>query len=124
MRFVVQRDGDHVQARRDDVSASQAARLFTRVAAPEKKLDLHGLRADDAARQVVTFVRAAQREGKRVVLIVHGRGQRSAGGVGVLPDVVLETLSRGGAAPVVRAFMSAPQRQGGAGAVVVFLVDR
>jgi DNA-nicking Smr family endonuclease len=59
-----------------------------------------------------------------VVLIVHGRGQRSAGGVGVLPDVVLETLSRGGAAPVVRAFMSAPQRQGGAGAVVVFLVDR
>ena len=70
---------------------------------------------------MVTFLRSAQRTGKRVVLIVHGRGQHSAGGVGVLAEVVLETISRGGAAPVVRAFMSAPQRQGGSGALVVFL---
>jgi len=122
-RFVVERDGDEVRGRRDDVSPAQAAQLFKRVAAPEQKLDLHGLRSEDAGRQVVAFVRSAQRAGKRVVLIVHGRGQHSAGGVSVLPDVVLETLSRGGAAPVVRAFMSAPQRQGGSGALIVFLTD-
>jgi DNA-nicking Smr family endonuclease len=123
-RFVVERDGDEVRGRRDDLSPAQAAQLFLRVPAPEQKLDLHGLRGEDAGRQVVAFVRAAQRTGKRVVLIVHGRGQHSAGGVGVLAEVVLETLSRGGAAPVVRAFMSAPQRQGGSGALVVFLTDR
>ncbi|MCB9629452.1 MAG: Smr/MutS family protein [Sandaracinaceae bacterium] len=123
-RFVVERDGDHVRGRRDDLSPAQASQLFARAAAPEQKLDLHGLRAEDAARQVVTFTRSAQRAGKRVVIIVHGRGQHSAGGVGVLAEVVLETLSRGGAAPVVRAFASAPQRQGGAGALLVFLSER
>lgn len=122
-RFVIDRDGDEVRGRRDDVSPAQAAQLFQRVPAPEQKLDLHGLRGDDAGRQVVAFVRSAQRAGKRVVLIVHGRGQHSAGGVGVLAEVVLETLSRGGAAPVVRAFMSAPQRQGGSGALIVFLTE-
>lgn len=123
-RFVVERDGDEVRGRRDDLSPAQAAQLFLRVPAPEQKLDLHGLRGEDASRQVVAFVRGAQRAGKRVVLIVHGRGQHSAGGVGVLAEVVLETVTRGGAAPVVRAFMSAPQRQGGSGALVVFLTDR
>lgn len=123
-RFVVERDGDEVRGHRDDVSRAHAAQLFARVAVPEQKLDLHGLRSEDAARQVVTFARAAQRAGKRVVLIVHGRGQHSAGGVGVLPEVVLETLSRGGAAPVVTAFMSAPQRLGGVGALLVFLSER
>lgn len=123
-RFVVERDGDLVRGRRDDLSPAQASQLFARAAAPEQKLDLHGLRAEDAARQVVTFTRSAQRAGKRVVIIVHGRGQHSAGGVGVLAEVVLETLSRGGAAPVVRAFASAPQRQGGAGALLVFLSER
>ncbi len=122
-RFVVERDGDEVRGRRDDLSPAQATQLFLRVPAPEQKLDLHGLRGEDAGRQVVAFVRSAQRAGKRVVLIVHGRGQHSAGGVGVLAEVVLETLSRGGAAPVVRAFMSAPQRQGGSGALVVYLTD-
>lgn len=120
-RFVIDHDGDEVRGRRDDVSPAQAAQLFQRVPAPEQKLDLHGLRGDDARRQVVAFLRSAQRAGKRVVLIVHGRGQHSAGGVSVLSEVVLETISRGGAAPVVRAFMSAPQRQGGSGALVVFL---
>ncbi len=123
-RFVVERDGDEVRGRRDDISPAQAAQLFLRVPAPEQKLDLHGLRGEDAGRQVVAFVRSAQRAGKRVVLVVHGRGQHSAGGVGVLAEVVLETVTRGGAAPVVRAFMSAPQRQGGSGALVVFLTDR
>lgn len=123
-RFVIDKDGDEVRGRRDDLSPARAAQLFARVVAPEQKLDLHGLRGDDAGRQVVAFVRAAQHAGKRVVLIVHGRGQHSAGGVGVLAEVVLETLSRGGAAPVVQAFMSAPQRQGGSGALIVFLTDR
>ena len=122
-RFVIEHDGDEVRGRRDDISPNQAAQLFQRVPAPEQKLDLHGLRGEDAGRRVVAFVRSAQRAGKRVVLIVHGRGQHSAGGVGVLAEVVLETLSRGGAAPVVRAFMSAPQRQGGSGALVVYLTD-
>lgn len=123
-RFAVEREGDHVRGRRDDLSPARAAQLFARATAPEQTLDLHGLRSEDAGRQVVNFVRSAQRAGKRLVLIVHGRGQHSAGGVGVLAEVVVETLSRGGAAPVVRAFATAPQRQGGTGALLVYLSER
>jgi DNA-nicking Smr family endonuclease len=73
---------------------------------------------------VVTFTRAAQRAGARLILIVHGRGQHSEGGVGVLADVVVTTLSRGGAAPIVQAFMSASSRLGGSGAMLVCLTPR
>lgn len=48
---------------------------------PERTLDLHGRRADDAHEAVRRFVLGAQAEGLRCVAIVTGKGSGEAGGV-------------------------------------------
>ncbi len=49
--------------------------------APERTLDLHGRRAEDAHRAVAAFVSQAQAEGLRCVAIVTGKGTGETGGV-------------------------------------------
>ncbi len=49
--------------------------------APERTLDLHGRRAEDAHRAVTGFIAAAQAEGLRCVAIVTGKGSGETGGV-------------------------------------------
>lgn len=46
---------------------------------PERTLDLHGLAQDGARAQVGAFVRSARAAGLRIVLIITGRGNHSAG---------------------------------------------
>lgn len=48
---------------------------------PERTLDLHGRRAEDAHAAVRAFVLAAQAEGLRCVAIVTGKGTGETGGV-------------------------------------------
>lgn len=91
---------------------------------PESTLDLHGFLGADAEREVVRFVKARKAKGERIVLVVHGKGLHSEGRIGVLEDHVLNALTKGGAAPYVVAFATAPMRLGGLGALVVRLVDR
>jgi DNA-nicking Smr family endonuclease len=91
---------------------------------PEATLDLHGRTGEEAAKEVRRFVRERHQRGDRLLLIVHGKGRHSEGGRAVLGDRVRETLTRGGAAPLVLAFASAPLRLGGLGALVVRLVTR
>ena len=55
------------------------------------------------------------------LLIVHGKGLHSAGGIGVLALAVVDSLTEGRAAALVRALMTAPQRLGGSGALAVQL---
>ena len=54
-------------------------------------------------------------------MIVHGAGKHSEGGQGVLGQCTVEALTSGGAAPLVRAFATAHTRQGGLGALAVYL---
>jgi len=121
VRFEVERDEDGVRGRRADAPASHLAALTGGGAAPEASLDLHGLRAEEAAKEVVRFLRGSHRGGKRLVLVVYGKGHHSEGGVGVLGDRVVRALTEGGAAPVVLAFATAPLRLGGEGALLVRL---
>ena len=88
---------------------------------PEATVDLHGLTRREAGQKVRAFVREEHRRGRRTVAIVHGKGTHSEGGVGVLREVVVEVLSRGGAAPLVEAFATAPARFGGEGAILARL---
>ena len=67
-------------------------------------------------------MRAQHRRGARRLCLAHGKGNHSEGGVGVLRDVVVRTLTEGGAAPVVHAFATASSHLGGTGALVVELV--
>ncbi|WP_439580621.1 Smr/MutS family protein [Elioraea sp.] len=48
---------------------------------PERTLDLHGRRAEDAHDAVRRFVRAAQADGLRCIAIVTGKGTGETGGV-------------------------------------------
>ena len=123
--FEIRRDDEGgVFGRREGAHPAHLADLRRGVVVPDARLDLHGLGADEAGRDVRRFVRESHRGGHRVVLIVHGKGRHSDGRQGVLEDRVVDVLSRGGAAPVVLAFSSAPERLGGRGAIVVRLGER
>jgi DNA-nicking Smr family endonuclease len=121
VRFEVQRGDGFVQGLRQGTSEKLLRPLASSGYQPEATLDLHGLRRDEALRAVHDFVRAQQRTGARYLLIIAGKGQHSPGGVSVLREAVVEALTQGGAAPLVRAFASAHVRHGGSGALAVQL---
>ncbi len=123
VRFDVSRDAEGAVegVRRGDKRAA-LDRLYA--ATPERTLDLHGARASDVEARVTRWVREQARAGVRRVRIVHGKGLHSAGGVGVLGDEVVRVLVEGAAAPVTIAFVTAPDAQGGTGALLVELDPR
>jgi DNA-nicking Smr family endonuclease len=84
----------------------------------EETLDLHGLSAAEARKEVARFIEHSRRARIRCVCIVHGRGLNSAGGVAVLRGEVRRCLI---AMPEVLAYAGAPSSAGGTGAVYVLL---
>lgn len=122
IRFDVDRDEDgHVVAARVGTSPTIVGALRAGRARPDASIDLHGMRADEAEREVVRFVREHHRRGDRLLRVVHGKGLHSDGGAGVLGDRVVHALSEGGAAPFVQAFCTAPPHDGGTGCLLVQL---
>lgn len=93
------------------------AGAFARQAA----VDLHGMKADEAAREVEAFVGRAVGEGLRCVLVVHGRGRNSPGRAPVLKDRLTQWLTRGRLAKSILAFCTARGHDGGPGATYVLL---
>ena len=122
VRFNVERDGDRVRGWRVGTAERIARELEGQRATPGATLDLHGLRAAEAERQLVRFVRKQRERGVRRVCIVHGKGLHSEHGVGVLGDHTLDILTHGGAAPLVLAFATAAPNLGGSGALIVQLI--
>lgn len=84
-------------------------------------LDLHGLTREPAKDAVLAFVTRCQKEGKRCVLIVHGRGKGSKDQIPVLKNLLLGWLGRGPIAKKILAFSTARPHDGGAGAIYVLL---
>lgn len=93
------------------------AGAFARQAA----VDLHGMKADEAAREVEAFVSRAVGEGLRCVLVVHGRGRNSPGRAPVLKDRLTQWLTSGRLAKSILAFCTARGHDGGLGATYVLL---
>lgn len=82
----------------------------------EARLDLHRLTVATALAQAEFFLQHCQQQGLRVVLIIHGKGKKSA--KPILKNAVniwLRTQDN------VLAFHSAQPKDGGAGAVYVLL---
>lgn len=100
-----------------------ALRRGTRSA--EARIDLHGLRQDEAHRALLGFVRRSQVAGHRLVLVVTGKGADGAEGPfperGVLRRVVPHWLRAPDLRPLVLGFEEAPIRLGGSGALFVRL---
>ncbi|MDV2440319.1 Smr/MutS family protein [Acinetobacter gerneri] len=76
-------------------------------------VDLHGCTVEDARTAVLQIIQIAKDENQNVIKIVHGKG----------PDAVLKTYVNGWLRQHrdVLAFVSAPENQGGTGAVLVLL---
>lgn len=91
---------------------------------PVATLDLHGRTRDEVGSLVRGFVRASKKQGRLNLAIVHGKGNHSEGGRGVLQGAVVKALTAGGAAPLVDSFATAPRRFGGGGAILLRLRAR
>ncbi len=84
----------------------------------DARLDLHGETINDAGILLTQFIEQARDEGCRCVIVIHGKGHRSAEGKPVLKAQVNHWLRE---SPAVLAFSSAQPKHGGAGAVYVLL---
>lgn len=76
-------------------------------------VDLHGTSIDDARNAVLTLINNAKKNGETVVKIVHGKGM----------DAIIKTCVNGWLRQIsdVMAFVSAPAKDGGNGAVLVLI---
>ena len=86
----------------------------------EGRLDLHGSFQDDAHRMLNGFIVNSAAAGRRVVLVITGKGRISEGG-GVLRRNVPHWLRMSPCAPHVLAVLPAQPQHGGSGALYVML---
>lgn len=82
---------------------------------PEGKLDLHGMTREQAFQKLHRYIDIARTRGKRVVLVVTGKGS------GILKREVPMWLSQGELGQQIVSFYSAGQADGGEGALYVVL---
>jgi DNA-nicking Smr family endonuclease len=90
------------------------------------RLDLHGLTQAEAHDRLSGFVKAAQARGKRVLLVITGKGYKApnsqhGGESGVLRRAVPRWLNAPDLRPLVLAIHAAQPRHGGEGALYVLL---
>ena len=121
--FEVQISGERVAGRAPGIDRRALVRLKSGEFPPDARLDLHGLRAEDARRALRECIEAAWEEESRCVLVVHGRGVHSEDGP-VLKRQLLEWLAEPQVGERVMAFASAPAARGGTGATQVLLRKR
>jgi DNA-nicking Smr family endonuclease len=84
----------------------------------DAKLDLHGMRQDEAQRALGAFLRRAQADGAKVAIVVTGKGLSREEG-GVLRRVVPMWLQAPNLRDVVVGFGEAARHHGGEGALYV-----
>ena len=120
-RFEVQDDGRRVEGRRHGITPDVARKLRRGMFPIDARLDLHGESAAAAAKALALFLKTKRSQGERCVLIIHGKGAHSPGGMGILRGEMPAWLSQGPASPHVAAFATASEPDGGEGAVYVLL---
>lgn len=103
---------------RGDVAPDTARNLRRGQWPAGAELDLHGLRVEQARHALLSFLDECQEHGIRCVRIVHGKGYNSEGLEPVLKDKARTWLVQ---KADVMAFSEAPEREGGAGALLVLL---
>ena len=94
---------------------------------PEARIDLHGMTADAAHQRLTAFLFQAQASGRRLVLVITGKGRPGSDEgpvpyrMGVLRRSLPEWLGRAPLKPIVQQIAEAHQRHGGSGAFYVYL---
>ncbi len=120
-RFEVQDDGRHVEGRRQGVTPDVVRKLRRGTFPIDGRIDLHGESAASAPKALELFLKAQRLRGERCVLVIHGKGEHSPRGVGILRGEIAAWLSQGPASVHVAAFATAARDDGGEGAVYVLL---
>lgn len=120
-RFEVTDDGRRLEGRRLDLDHGTYRRLRRGELGVDARIDLHGKRTDEAREAVEKFLEEKRARRDRVVLVIHGRGDHSPAGVGVLRGEVAAWLSQGRPSRHVAAFATAAPEDGGEGALYVLL---
>jgi DNA-nicking Smr family endonuclease len=96
------------------IGGHQDARLRRGRGEPEGRLDLHGYTHDRAYRVLLTFLMRAQADGKRLTLVITGKG-------GVLRHYLPLWLGQEELKPLVSGIAEAHARHGSSGAFYVAL---
>ena len=90
--------------------------------APEARIDLHGMTAATAHTALTAFLLRAFGDGKRLVLVITGKGKPSeTGPTGILRREVPHWLDQPPLRQIVLQTTPAHQRHGGSGALYVYL---
>ncbi len=120
-RFVIEEVGEAVAGLGPGIDRKLLQRLRAGDYPIDAELDLHGRTRVQASTDVERFVARARADGRRCVLVVHGRGNRSGPDGPVLGAALREWLSEGAMRRHVLAFTSAPPDRGGTGAMLILL---
>jgi DNA-nicking Smr family endonuclease len=102
------------------MSLAEIRKLIRQALGVFPTLDLHGLGVQEALRETEQFLRDAQEEGLGSVRIVYGKGRGSAGGRGVLREVVPRWIDTTGR-PYVRRYERRPDHSGQDGGMIVWI---
>ena len=121
--FVVSDTAEYVEGIGYNVNREVAKRLHKGEFSLQGHIDLHGLSAEHAREVFEQFLKESIATGKRMVLIVHGRGLSSRAAP-ILKSKVIEWLTTGPWRKWVMAFASARLCDGGTGATYVLLRRR
>ena len=113
--------GDELNYCRDGISRQIMRRLRNGRYIIEAELDLHGLRRDQAKQELVWFIQQCQLKALRCVRIIHGKGQRSPNKQPVLKSKTAAWLKQ---MDEILAYCTAPNTDGGTGALYVLLKRR
>lgn len=120
--FAVETTGGSIEGRGRGVDVKLLRRLKAGEVTVEARLDLHGHARADALDALERFFERARAEGKRCLLVIHGRGAHSQDDAPVLKPLVWRWLAASPASAfAVLAFASARPGQGGDGATLVLL---
>ena len=118
---------EQVAGRKISMDRKAYARLMRGKLRPERKIDLHGITLERAHPVLTRFILSAQSQGKRLVLVVTGKGkQRDDGGpipvrIGVLRHQVPQWLNNPPLSLAILQVTQAHVRHGGGGAYYVYL---
>ena len=94
---------------------------------PEGRIDLHGMTLDQAHPALVNFILGSHSAGKRLVLVITGKGKVKPGDgpiparIGVLKHQVPQWLQQQPVKPLVLQLAQASAKHGGSGAYYIYL---
>ena len=121
--FVVADTSEYVEGTGYNVNREVTKRLHNGEFSIQGHIDLHGLTVKSARTAFEDFLKESIANGRRMVLIIHGRGLSSPSKP-ILKTKVIQWLSAGRWRKWVMAFASARLCDGGAGATYVLLRNR